>query len=238
MVPIIDRQIPIGDRLQWQAQTAILTRTASHRRQPTLDDAQPSLAKPNRREHILATATALFTRHGVHAVTTRQIAAQVGISQPSLYAHFASIQQIQDEVSARAFALLEHHSAAKPGVAPAEQLRHAIASYVTFGLENPQAYRIAFMLEHPKPPTAAGWDQRTFAATDHPGPRAYGHLRGIVAQLRPDLKPEALDIRTQCLWASLHGLIALLIARPDFPWTPRAALIAEHSRLAYAMVAG
>ena len=193
-------------------------------------------AKPNRRDDIVTTATALFTRHGVHAVTTRQIAAEVGISQPSLYAHFASIQQIQDEVSARAFALLQRHSAPRPGASPQDQLRQAIASYFTFGLENPEAYRIAFMLEHPKSPADATWDQAAFAATNHPGPRVYGHLRGVVAELRPELQPQALDTLIQCLWASLHGLVSLLIARPAFPWSDRDSLIATQSRLAYDMV--
>ncbi len=197
--------------------------------------------RPGRREEILAAATALFGQHGVHAVTTRQIATRVGISQPSLYAHFASIQEIQTEVSTRAFALLEHRFAGTAEATPQDQLRQAIASYFDFGLMNPEAYRIAFMLEHPKPaaPEAAAKDTRdhaAFAALDHPGPRAFGHLRRIIAGLRPDLTPDGLNLSSQCLWATLHGLVALLIARPDFPWGPRDRLIAEQSRLAYLMI--
>ena len=33
---------------------------------------------------------------------------------------------------------------------------------------------------------------------------------------------------TQALWAGLHGLVSLLIARPEFPWIDREALIATH----------
>lgn len=198
-----------------------------------------TVQKPGRREDILAAATTLFSRHGVHAVTTRQIAAEVGISQPSLYAHFASIQAIQDEVSTRAFGLLERLATPEPGATPQDQLRQTVASYFTFGLGNPDAYRIAFMLEHPKPPIEPGapaWDQTTFAATDHPGPRLFGHLRHIVAQLRPELEAEALLILIQSLWATLHGLVSLLIARPDFPWADRDTLIALHGRLACRMI--
>lgn len=32
----------------------------------------------------------------------------------------------------------------------------------------------------------------------------------------------------QVLWAGLHGLVALLIARPEFPWVDREKLIATH----------
>lgn len=195
-------------------------------------------AKPGRREEILATATALFGRHGVHGVSTRQIAGQVGISQPSLYAHFASIQQIQDEVSARAFALLEARLAAAPDTSPPDQLRRAIAGYIDFGLSHPDAYRIAFMLEHPKSASPDGpHDMQAFAAINHPGPRVYGHLRRMVAALRPDLTPSDLEPVIQSLWATLHGLVSLLIARPDFPWADRDRLIALHASLAYRMVA-
>jgi hypothetical protein len=33
---------------------------------------------------------------------------------------------------------------------------------------------------------------------------------------------------TQSIWAGLHGLVSLLIARPDFPWVERETLIARH----------
>ncbi len=200
------------------------------------------LPRPGRREDILAAATQLFSRHGVHAVTTRQIAAAVGISQPSLYAHFASVQTIQDEVSSRAFALLDQMCAPRPGAPAQDQLRQTVAGCVAFGLNNPDAYRIAFLLEHAKPAHAAGdagasvWDGEACIAADHPGPRIFGLLRQILAQLRPDLPDTALMILCQSLWATLHGLVSLLIARPDFPWADRGRLIADHSRRACAMV--
>ena len=206
---------------------------------PSVAKPKPEPAKPGRRDEILAAATALFSQHGVHAVTTRQIAAKVGISQPSLYAHFASMQEIQAEVSIRAFALLETLSAPQLGASPQDQLHQTVASYFAFGLTNPEAYRIAFMLEHPKPPvdpSAPAWDHKAFASLDHPGPRLFGHLRQTVAQLRPELPEDRLLILIQCLWASLHGLVSLLIARPDFPWADRDSLIAEQSRLACRMI--
>ena len=198
--------------------------------------AAQAAAKPGRREDILAAATLLFSRHGVHAVTTRQIAAAVGISQPSLYAHFASVQSIQEEVSTRAFALLEQRCTPPPGAAPQDKLRQTVASYFAFGLDHPDAYRIAFLLEHPKPAADPERDASAFAATDHPGPRILGHLRQILGQLRPDLTGEALMILAQSLWATLHGLVSLLIARPDFPWADRNALIEAHIRRACGLV--
>lgn len=191
----------------------------------------------SRRDAILEAASELFGEHGVQTVTTRQIAQMVGISQPSIYAHFPSIQAIQDEVGARSFALLENAISASINAPPETQLRIAIQGYLEFGLQNPQAYRIAFMLEHSAPAKHEGHqDMNTFALTDHPGPRAFGHLVRIVALNRPDLSSEAVEIRSQCLWAMLHGLVALILARPHFPWADQTKLLAEQSSSAFNMV--
>ena len=47
-------------------------------------------AGPERREEILAAALRLFGQYGLYGVSTRQIAQAVGVSQPTLYAYFAS----------------------------------------------------------------------------------------------------------------------------------------------------
>ena len=59
-----------------------------------------------RREQILDQALALISEQGVHAVSTRKIAAAVGITQPSLYAFFPTRQALVAEVSRRAFSAL------------------------------------------------------------------------------------------------------------------------------------
>ncbi len=194
-------------------------------------------ATPSRRDEILNVASELFGQHGVQAVTTRQIAQVVGISQPSIYAHFPSIQAIQDEVGARSFASLEQANAGTARESPEAQLRGAIRRYLDFGMAHPQAYRIAFMMEHA---TAVGkskaQDMRSFAAKDHPGLRAFGHLLRIVTLNRPDLSAATIQIRSQCLWATLHGLVSLLLARPFFPWADRDGLLDAHCKLAWDMV--
>jgi AcrR family transcriptional regulator len=50
------------------------------------------------RERILIEASRLFSTHGYHATSTRQIAAAVGISQPSLFFHFPAKRSILDEL--------------------------------------------------------------------------------------------------------------------------------------------
>ena len=182
-----------------------------------------------RREQILDAALHLFAEHGMAHVTTRQIARAVGISQPSLYAHFRTADEIAIELCVRAFAALNAKLGevlAQPGTI-AERLYLAGRAYVEFGLTQPDMYRIAFVLEN-----------RTVcpAAADAPDPldpalaegiKAFGLLRAVVAELR-GVDDEQTNICAQSIWAHGHGLVSLLIARPQFPWSGREALIETH----------
>ncbi|THD44517.1 MAG: TetR/AcrR family transcriptional regulator, partial [Bradyrhizobium sp.] len=59
-----------------------------------------------RLDEILTAARALFLEHGAENVTTRQIAARVGISQTALYVYFKSKEEMLDRLVADALAKL------------------------------------------------------------------------------------------------------------------------------------
>jgi AcrR family transcriptional regulator len=177
-----------------------------------------------RREEILAAALRLFAQQGMASVTTRAIARAVGISQPSLYAHFASAGEIGDELCRRGFEGLQARFAAvlRAGGAPGERLRALGRAYVDFALDQPDLYRIAFMLEDPNCAKPGEIDAAMSA-----GLNAFGGLRALIAELRGADDGET-DALAQSVWASVHGLVALLLARPGFPWVAREALIGLH----------
>lgn len=176
-----------------------------------------------RREQILHTALDLFGAHGIEHVTTRQIARAVGISQPSLYAHFGSLDEIAVELCCRAFDLLyDRARTAAEGTADAERRLYDIGrEYIRFGLEHSAAYRVAFMIEpiNQTPEQKA----RVMAA----GHRAFSVLLDACAAVRgiDDVETHAL---AQSMWASVHGLVALLLVREAFPWVDRERLIEMH----------
>lgn len=182
----------------------------------------PSKTLP-RREQILAHALDLFGAHGMHNVTTRQIAAAVGISQPSLYAHFATRDAIGVELCRRAFERL--HDCLVEAIAidasPEERLYRLGRDYIRFGLSNEAAYRVAFMT----PMSQASIDGK--AAVIASGVRAFSVLRGLYAEVLGAASP-AVDARAQSCWASVHGIVALLLDRPEFPWINRDALVHLH----------
>ncbi|MET0294853.1 MAG: TetR/AcrR family transcriptional regulator [Caulobacter sp.] len=180
-----------------------------------------------RREEILAEALRLIGERGVHGVSTRQIAEAVGISQPSLYAYFPSRDAIVDELHDRAFVLLvQALERFTPTLGtPLEQAVEYLRVYVDFGLNNPDAYRVAFMIEG-----AAKVPVTSVEKVEKPAMQAFESVREAVRILHAagrayDDDPEAI---AQCLWAGLHGLVSLLIARPGFPWVEREALIRTH----------
>jgi AcrR family transcriptional regulator len=179
-------------------------------------------SKGSRREHILDEALALFVEHGLHQVSTRRIAQAVGISQPSLYAHFPTRDAIAVELCCRAFDELHDRleTTARAEQDPEMRIRHLGRAYIMFGLENEAAYRVAFMLELPSEHTDE--KSRVLAA----GVRAFSVLRRAFDDL--PLGVEARDVAAQSSWATMHGLVALLLARPEFPFSGREILIDAH----------
>lgn len=183
----------------------------------------PKSRPADRREQILHHALQLFAKHGIEHVTTRKIAEAVGISQPSLYAHFKSRDEIAIELSRRAFAQLGEYMAAAAALDGSDRERlHRLAEvYVGFGLEQTEVYRVAFMLE-----------KASLAPEDHQiirmaGMQAFGIVHNLFKQVR-DRDDDETTALAQSAWASLHGLVALLLARPNFPWVERDMLIRLH----------
>jgi len=176
-----------------------------------------------RREQILDAALALFARFGLNNVTTRQIAAAVGISQPSLYAHFPNRDAICAAVCARAMEGL--YNSLITAIAPSDPIRTRITrlgqNYLQFGLTNEAAYRVAFMGEMET--EGFGPDDAVLAS----GLRAFGVLHALVSEIYPDDAHLAV-LKAQSTWASIHGLTSLLLGCRNFPWVDMDGFIALH----------
>jgi AcrR family transcriptional regulator len=175
-----------------------------------------------RREEILDAALGLFAANGVHAVSTRQIAQAVGVSQPTLYAYFATKDDLLEAVCVKAFGELERRSRNVAVGAEDNTLESITRGYVRFGLENPDAYRIAFMLESSLHRACEGAPAPKFV-----GRTAFLVLRDVVARTYA-VSEDEVELVTQSWWAGMHGLTSLLIARPNFPWINRDTLIEAH----------
>jgi AcrR family transcriptional regulator len=172
---------------------------------------------------ILVAAKELFLEHGFENVSTRKIAERVGISQPALFAYYKSKDDIFNQLIRNAFGELQRALAEVNRVMdPRDWLRRSIEGYIAFGLGHPDEYRLAFMVVKPKPRTTAQAEEPSEGA--RVGVPVFMQLAAKVGEgiqagaIRADLGPPILV--AQALWASIHGLVAILISRPrpHFPW--------------------
>ncbi|MFN3469735.1 MAG: TetR/AcrR family transcriptional regulator [Novosphingobium sp.] len=175
----------------------------------------------DRREQILDEAQRLFLEHGLDGVTTRQIAKAVGISQPSLYAHFPNRDAIAVELCVRAFRLLETRLlAVDDSQTGAERIRQLCRAYIAFGLEQPAAYRVAFVAD-----MAVDNESGVHRGLEA-GLAAFAVVRRAFGAVHAD--PARAEVAAQSVWAGIHGLVTILHTRPEFPFVDRRALIEAH----------
>lgn len=172
-----------------------------------------------REEILVATRDLLAETGSEDAVSIRAVASRVGVSTPSIYLHFPDKRALLDAVCEQVFAALdvELESAAESARSPFEALRLAGMAYVRFGVENPEHYRIVFLVRRSK----IGRDESLIVASD-----VFQHFATRVATcveagvLRGD--PAVLAMT---LWSAAHGITSLLVSKPNWPWQDAEALV-------------
>jgi AcrR family transcriptional regulator len=173
------------------------------------------------RDEILEAAERLLLATGSEeAVSIRAVADAANVSVPSIYRHFGDKQDLIFDVCARHFERLQQAlTEAVDAVAddPLEALRVAAIAYVRFAVENPEHYRIMFMGRSELTPEryAADFliDTSAFAVC----------VRSTQAcadagLFRDDLPP-VYDVAL-ALWAAVHGVASLAVAKPNLPGPP------------------
>ncbi len=184
----------------------------------------PSLERREReraetRRQILEAARRMFVRQGYEGTTMRAIAAKIGYTPTAIYHHFKDKDTLVAELSALDFRALTQALQQTSSVAdPLERFEKVGEAYVEFGLTHPMQYQFLFMTRRPK-----GGAHR--ATQRDPGEDCYGFLRqtcsDVIAtgRLRPEFSDA--DELAQMAWGSLHGLVALQVAKGDdrsFAW--------------------
>lgn len=156
-----------------------------------------------RRRQLLDLTVSIAEDEGWEAVTTRRLAGDLGYSQPVIYSHFSSRDDLITAVVRDGFqrltSLIEHVSAETDPAVVQEQLAR---TYVDFGREHPRLYEAMFRTALPVP----------FAQTDTPAElrEAFAALTRAVAS-----QHSATDAArvSELFWACCHGLTTLLVAQ-------------------------
>lgn len=102
------------------------------------------LKAPQRREQLIAVATKVFAKFGYDATTTKVIAQAAGVTEPILYRHFVTKQElfiaITREMSRQT--LRDWHALIVKIDDPAEQLREIARQFASHLKERSDAYRV------------------------------------------------------------------------------------------------
>ncbi len=100
----------------------------------------------NPREVILEATRRLSASDGLHGLTMRKVAAEVGVTAPALYRHFGNKAELIEALieEARA-AFLGFLTDSLSGATPWERLQLAQRAFLRFALERPDAYELLLM---------------------------------------------------------------------------------------------
>lgn len=174
-----------------------------------------------RRAEILAAAERIFVDHGYEGATIRKIADEVGLSSTALYMHFAEKSEILHEICERAFEqlLLMNRAVLAESGSPEKRMRRLMQSYVQFGFENPNAYRLVYMTR----PVEA---QEAQSAAQSLGGELFGAFVRVVGEAAAQGRLRGEPRSTaQALWAGAHGVVSLIITKPYFDWVEKDLLV-------------
>ena len=176
--------------------------------------------KSETRDKILDAARELFITHGYEGVSMRKVAEKIEYSPTAIYLHFADKEDLFHQLCQEDFARLASvfQRSAMPGD-PIERIRQIGRVYVQFGLQFPNHYKLMFMTPHPE----GEFDEADHEIRGNPESDAYALLRFTVQeaiaaeQFRENVANP--DLISQTLWAAVHGVISLQIAKcNDSAW--------------------
>ncbi|MFO0953310.1 MAG: TetR/AcrR family transcriptional regulator [Isosphaeraceae bacterium] len=163
-------------------------------------------------------ARELFVGLGYEAASMRKIAEKVGVTATAIYTYFPDKEALLLEICNADFLALRNAFGRLARVAdPVERMRRLGLAYVEFAAKNPNHYRLMFMVPHSHEMVEAG-------AIEHGNPDqdAYAFLKATVAECiaagRFLAQYDDPDTVAQMLWASVHGLVSLHLAKGEDGW--------------------
>lgn len=97
--------------------------------------------------NIILKTIELFQREGIESISARKIGKEVGMTAANLYNYFENMEEIIYEVQEHCLntftSFMEKSSEKSTGNAK-EDLKNIFISYIDFGIENPDMYKLLF----------------------------------------------------------------------------------------------
>ncbi|WP_027721342.1 TetR/AcrR family transcriptional regulator [Maridesulfovibrio zosterae] len=167
---------------------------------------------------ILDAARQLFAQHGYAQVSMRKLATTIGYSPTTIYHHFKDKKELflcLTEETYRDF-LQAINSIITAANSPKDALKKILYTLVDMGLENPNAYRVGFMME-----SDLINDNNSHFQHNPLGKTMYNRINHCVKECMPKTADdEDILVTAHAVMAAAHGLTSLLITYPSFEWGP------------------
>jgi AcrR family transcriptional regulator len=177
------------------------------------------------RKKIIDASREILVNEGFAAVSLRKVAEKIEYSPTAIYLHFKDKHALMWELCVGDFlALAEEFQTIAAETDPIERMRKAGYAYAHFGLRHPQHYQFMFMTPIPEDEEVkkARAEMKQGPWRGNPQYDAYAFARANAAEaieagrLRPELKDP--DLVAQTLWAGIHGVVSLHVARANDDW--------------------
>ncbi|CCO25136.1 TetR/AcrR family transcriptional regulator [Maridesulfovibrio hydrothermalis] len=167
---------------------------------------------------ILDAARKLFAEHGYAQVSMRKLATTIGYSPTTIYHHFKDKKELflcLTEETYRDF--LQHiNQIITAAKSPREALKKILHTLVDMGLDNPNAYRVGFMME-----SELLHDSDSQFQHNPLGKTMYNRINSCVKScMAKNVSDEDVLVTAHSVIAAAHGLTALLVTYPRFEWGP------------------
>jgi AcrR family transcriptional regulator len=173
-------------------------------------------------DEIVEGAMALIAREGgPQAVTLRSVAREVGISAPSIYAHFPDREAILQAVVVEVFEELRQRleEAISAESDPVDRLVAGSRAYVAFGLENPGLYATLFSGERIGPEFGSP-PKFPFDELPPVGGEGFALLVEGIRECVEAGVSSSTDVFADAtaIWVALHGTVSLWSTLCGGPW--------------------
>lgn len=160
------------------------------------------------RRALLDAALRILVEEGPHALTLREVARRVGVTQAAPYHHFADKDAILAAVAEEGFTKLHESMIGArdaAGAKPTARLRAMGAGYVRFAVQHPAHFRVMFekmvdMTEHASLHACADQSFAVLLDAVTEGQKAGQVRKGSAAEL------------ALLLWSTMHGLATLWLS--------------------------
>jgi AcrR family transcriptional regulator len=179
--------------------------------------------KETLRSLILSAARELFVEEGYRNVSMRKIARKIGYSATTIYLYFKNKGEL---VNCLAEEMLEKlvkvfQDVQGENLDPVARLKKMGEAYVRLATEDPNGYRVAFMME-----TDLWSKPEDYLKEGSQGLRFYQMILNAVEACVKFREPrrEEVEAAAQAVFAAVHGLVALWLTYPAFPWASRQQL--------------